>query len=84
MSWFSRSAPTKEIRLHIEDLHCEMCAQTVKEALHKVAGVKKVQVKLSKKQVTVVIDADNVVNFESLAQTLASKGYYPEFLTSTQ
>ncbi|ABW31656.1 heavy-metal-associated domain-containing protein [Acaryochloris marina] len=75
MSWFSRSAPTNEIQLHIEDLHCEMCAQTVKEALKKVSGVKKVQVKLSKKQVNVAIIENREVDFASLASALEPTGY---------
>ncbi|MGF1540502.1 MAG: cation transporter [Pleurocapsa sp.] len=31
------------IQLHSEDIHCQMCAQTVREALQKVAGVDKVR-----------------------------------------
>nr|MDJ0578288.1 heavy metal-associated domain-containing protein [Xenococcaceae cyanobacterium MO_234.B1] len=56
-------------------LHCEMCAQTVREALQKVAGVKKVKVNLSQKKVTVALAADLEVSVESLIKALEPTGY---------
>ncbi len=53
MNWFFKRSPAQEIQLQVEDLHCQMCAQTVREALQKVAGVTKVKVNLSQKKVTV-------------------------------
>ena len=75
MNWFSNRAPVKEIQLHVEDLHCQMCAQTVREALQKVSGVKKVKVNLSQKKVTVAIAADLEISVESLIKALESTGY---------
>ena len=83
MNWFFKRSPTKEIQLQVEDLHCEMCAQTVREALQKVAGVKKVKVNLSQKKVTVAyreadlfeISEDLEVDIESLIKALEPTGY---------
>ena len=75
MNWFFKRSPTKEIQLQVEDLHCEMCAQTVREALQKVAGVNKVKVNLSQKKVTVAISDGLEISFESLIQALEPTGY---------
>ena len=75
MNWFFKRSPAKEIQLHSEDLHCEMCAQTVREALQKVAGVNKVKVNLSQKKVIVAIADGLEVSVESLIQALEPTGY---------
>ena len=75
MNWFFKRSPTKEIQLQVEDLHCEMCAQTVREALQKVAGVKKVKVNLSQKRVIVAYAAELEVSVESLIKALEPTGY---------
>ncbi len=75
MNWFFKRTPAKEIQLHVEDLHCEMCAQTVREALQKVAGVNKVKVNLSQKRVTVAYADGLEVSVESLIQALEPTGY---------
>ncbi|MDJ0595269.1 MAG: heavy metal-associated domain-containing protein [Pleurocapsa sp. MO_226.B13] len=75
MNWFFKRSPTKEIQLQVEELHCEMCAQTVREALQKVAGVNKVKVNLSQKKVTLAIAAELEVSVESLIKALEPTGY---------
>ena len=83
MNWFFKRLPTKEIQLQVEDLHCEMCAQTVREALQKVTGVTKVKVNLSQKRVTVAyreadlfeIANDLEISVESLIKALEPTGY---------
>ena len=83
MNWFFKRSPTREIQLQVEDLHCEMCAQTVREALQKVAGVKKVKVNLSQKKVTVAYREadlfesanDLEISVESLIKALEPTGY---------
>ncbi|MDJ0536659.1 MAG: heavy metal-associated domain-containing protein [Xenococcaceae cyanobacterium MO_207.B15] len=75
MNWFFNRSPAKEIQLQVEELHCEMCAQTVREALQKVAGVNKVKVNLSQKKVTVAIADCLEVSVESLIQALEPTGY---------
>ncbi len=75
MNWFFKRSPTKEIQLQVEDLHCEMCAQTVREALQKVAGVNKVKVNLSQKRVIVAYAAELEVSVESLIKALEPTGY---------
>ncbi len=52
-----------------------MCAQTVREALQKVAGVNKVKVNLSQKKVTLAIAAELEVSVESLIKALEPTGY---------
>ena len=75
MNWFFKRSPAQEIQLQVEDLHCQMCAQTVREALQKVAGVKKVKVNLSQKKVIVALAKDLEVNVESLIKALEPTGY---------
>ena len=75
MNWFLNRSPAKEIQLHIEDLHCQMCAQTVRAALQKVSGVNKVKVNLSQKRVTVALAADLEVSVEFLIKALEPTGY---------
>ncbi len=52
-----------------------MCAQTVREALQKVAGVNQVKVNLYQKKVTVEITSDRETTVESLIKTLETTGY---------
>ncbi len=52
-----------------------MCAQTVREALQKVAGVTKVKVNLSQKKVTVAFANDLEISVESLIKALEPTGY---------
>ena len=52
-----------------------MCAQTVREALQKVAGVNKVKVNLSRKKVTVGIADEQEISVECLIQALEPTGY---------
>ena len=75
MSWFWARVPTREIQLQVEELHCQMCAQTVIEALQKVSGVNKVQVNLSQKRVTVILSIESEISVESLIQALEPTGY---------
>ena len=75
MNWFFKRSPTREIQLQVEELHCEMCAQTVREALQKVSGVNKVKVNLSQKRVTVILPVESETSVESLIQALEPTGY---------
>ncbi|MEM8831133.1 MAG: heavy metal-associated domain-containing protein [Cyanobacteria bacterium P01_G01_bin.19] len=75
MNWLFKRSPTREIQLQVEDLHCEMCAQTVREALQKVSGVKQVKVNLSKKRVTIILPIESEISVESLIQALDTTGY---------
>jgi copper chaperone CopZ len=60
-----------------------MCAQTVREALQKVAGVQQIKVNLSQKKVTIVycqaklweIASDPEVKIQSLIKALEPTGY---------
>ena len=84
MNWFFNRSPTREIQLQVEDLHCEMCAQTVREALQKVAGVNKIKVNLSQKKVTLAIAKDLEVDIESLIKALEPTGYQATAILATK
>ena len=75
MNWFFKRSPTREIQLQVEELHCEMCAQTVREVLQKVSGVNKVKVNLSQKRVRVIMPIQSETSVESLIQALEPTGY---------
>lgn len=75
MNWFKRRSPATKIQLHSQDLHCQMCAQTVREALQKVAGVERVQVNLSRKTITVATAPETKIEAETLIEALKPTGY---------
>lgn len=50
-----------------------MCAQTVREALQTVAGVKKVRVNLRRKEVAIAATSETKI--ESLIEALKATGY---------
>lgn len=75
MNWLFKRSPNREIQLQVEDLHCEMCAQTVREALQKVSGVNKVKVNLSQKMFTVILSIESQISVESLIKALYTTGY---------
>jgi copper chaperone CopZ len=85
-------SPPDEIELYIEDLHCQMCAQTVREALQKVAGVQKIKINLSQKKVTVVycqaklleISSDREIQIQSLMKALEPTGYRAKPILTTK
>lgn len=54
-------------------IHCEGCAETIKEALEPVEGVAGTDVDLEKRQVTVRGDADETL----IRKVLATAGYPP-------
>ncbi|MDA8351143.1 MAG: mercury resistance system periplasmic binding protein MerP [Pseudomonadota bacterium] len=49
-------AATRTVTLAIPSAHCAMCHVTVKEALSKVPGVRKIEVSLAKKDAVVTFD----------------------------
>ncbi|MGK7916283.1 MAG: heavy-metal-associated domain-containing protein [Prochloraceae cyanobacterium] len=75
MNWFFKRSPNREIQLLVEDLHCDMCAQTVREALQKLSGVNQVKVNLSQKRVRVILPVESETSVESLIQALEPTGY---------
>lgn len=75
MNWVFERSPIRELKLQVEDLHCQMCAQTVREALQKVSGVNKINVNLSQKRVTVIFSIESEISVESLIQALDPTGY---------
>ena len=57
-------AATRTVTLAIPSMHCALCPVTVKEALSKVPGVRKIEVSLAKK--------DAVVTFNDAKTTVAA------------
>ncbi|MGV2829348.1 heavy-metal-associated domain-containing protein [Myxosarcina sp. GI1(2024)] len=80
MNWFfkrfKRSSPKNEIQFHVADLHCQMCAQTVREALRKVEGVKQVRINLARKNVAIAAAPE--IEVDSLIEALKPTGYRAE------
>ena len=72
---FSKKQSAIEIILKCEDLHCQMCADTVKHALHQVNGVLKVKVNVGKKTIAVSIDEKAAVTSDMLINALKTTGY---------
>lgn len=60
--------------LNVEGMTCGHCAQTVKEAVSKLAGINRVEVDLEKKQVTVEFDADQA-KLESITEKIVEVGF---------
>ena len=75
MKLFSRKQPDNEILLKCEDIHCQMCADTVKSALGQVDGVLKVKVHVGKKTIAVSVDENAAVTSDMLINALKPTGY---------
>lgn len=75
MKWFSRKQSANDIILKCEDLHCEMCAETVKHALQQIDGVLKVKVNVGKKTIAVSIDEKTAITSDMLISALKPTGY---------
>ena len=67
-------AATRTVTLAIPSMHCAMCPVTVKEALSKVPGVRKITVSLAKKDAIVTFD-DAKTTVAALTQATRNAGY---------
>ena len=59
---------------HVDGMHCSGCADHVKEALNKVNGVYKVDVKVADHRVVVSFDGDKLTA-EKVAKAITEAGY---------
>ncbi|HBR00741.1 MAG TPA: copper chaperone [Cyanobacteria bacterium UBA11691] len=75
MKWFFQKQPANDIALKCDDLHCQMCADTVKQALQKVNGVVRVKVNVGKKEIAVSIDQKANITSDMLIDALKPTGY---------
>lgn len=75
MKLFSKKQSAIEIILKCEDIHCQMCADTVKQALQQVDGVLKVKVNVVKKTIAASIDEKATVTSDMLIDALKPMGY---------
>ena len=66
---------TNEITLKCEDLHCQMCVPTVKQALQQIDGVLNIRVHFGKKTITVSIDEKAAITSDVLIDALKPTGY---------
>lgn len=67
-------AATRTVTLAVPSMHCAMCPVTVKEALSKVPGVRKIKVSLAKKDAVVTFD-DAKTTVAALTKATRSAGY---------
>ena len=75
MKLFSKKQSDNEVMLKCEDIHCQMCADTVKQALQQVEGVLKVKVNIGKKTIAVSVGEKAAVTGDMLINTLKTTGY---------
>jgi sulfite exporter TauE/SafE/copper chaperone CopZ len=64
----------KRIRLHIQDMHCAGCEQTIEEALARLPGVERVKASYPKAMAEVEFD-DTLIREPAIRQTIEEKGY---------
>ena len=67
-------AADQTVTLAVPDMNCAVCPITVKKALHKVEGVKTVQVDLDSRKATVNFD-DAKTNITALIHATTEAGY---------
>lgn len=63
-----------EIKIKVGGMSCSSCAKSIREGLQKVPGVKKTDVDLEKKLVTVETESDNVQE-KVLKEKIADLGF---------
>ena len=59
---------------HIQGMHCESCAENIKETLEETAGVERAEVTFSGKTANVTFD-DSVVQQATLIKKIQDLGY---------
>jgi copper chaperone CopZ len=62
------------VKLNIEGMHCDGCAETIKASLEETAGVRDVDVTFKRKAAIVDFD-DNVVQLDTLLRKVQDLGY---------
>ena len=67
-------AATRTVTLAIPSMHCALCPVTVKEALSKIPGVRKIEVSLAKKDAVVTFN-DAKTTVAALTQATRNAGY---------
>ncbi len=64
----------KTIKIKLKSMQCEICKNTISEAIEKVNGVAKVSVNLENKTAIVTFNAD-VTNKEEIEKAITAAGY---------
>lgn len=65
----------ESISFEVEGMKCNHCASNVKEGLKKIENVKKVNVNLEKKEVSVFFKKNKEVSIEDIKKTIEDLGY---------
>jgi mercuric ion binding protein len=65
---------SKTITIELNSMQCDMCVETVTDAINSVEGVEKVSVDLDKKSASVTYDTD-LTNKEAIEKAITSVGY---------
>lgn len=60
------------IRVHIPDLHCDECAQTIKDVMAGIAGIHSATLKHPAKEL--VVHVDKGINYDDIASWLSDIG----------
>lgn len=72
--WLNAKGPKiKQCMLKVEGMDCDKCANSVKEALEAIQGVKEVKVSLENKQA--LVKFENGVDLKSLTEAVNNKGF---------
>ncbi len=80
MKWFSKKQNSADIVLKSDDIHCQMCAETVQHTLQQVRGVSRVKVSVKDKTIQVSLDQPGQVNSDTLINALKPTGYMASVL----
>lgn len=72
----TRDAATVSYAFQIEGMHCDGCAETIRERLGKMPGVKSVTASFKDRKATVECDSEQPTSAE-LAQAIKDAGYRP-------
>jgi copper ion binding protein len=71
---FAEKGPAvKRCLLKVEEMTCDKCAETVREALQKIKGVQEVRISLDKKEVEVKLEEG--IDLQSLVKAVNEKGF---------
>ena len=78
MPLFGGKKESETIELAVQDMSCTQCEASVKIALRKVNGVRRVKVNRRSNQVFVTVDPEKALTAEDLAAAVSAVGYRAE------
>lgn len=78
MHFFGGKQESETIELVVQNMRCTSCEASVKIALRKVNGVRRVKVNRRRDQVVVTMDPERALTAEDLVATVTALGYRVE------